>query len=106
MAPNVEQVHRELARPSVTLSLLRNEYAARCRGAGHEQPGIVNNADHKACILLVSTCDSCCLRWIANPELLSQLASMHALCADVVPVGQQPFVGCAPVDVMARYFGV
>jgi hypothetical protein len=30
VVPDFEHVHREPARPSVTLSLLRNEYAAKC----------------------------------------------------------------------------
>ncbi|HZJ03936.1 MAG TPA: IS21 family transposase [Nocardioidaceae bacterium] len=32
--PDFEQVHRELARPSVTLLLLWNEYVAKCRESG------------------------------------------------------------------------
>jgi transposase len=34
VAPDFEYVHRELARPSVTLLLLWNEYVATCRGSG------------------------------------------------------------------------
>jgi transposase len=34
VAPDFEHVHRELARPSVTLVLLWNEYVADCRAAG------------------------------------------------------------------------
>ena len=34
MTPDFEHVHRELARPSVTLLLLWNEYVAGCRAAG------------------------------------------------------------------------
>jgi transposase len=34
VAPDFEHVHRELARPSVTLLLLWNEYVAACRAAG------------------------------------------------------------------------
>ncbi|MFZ5869146.1 MAG: IS21 family transposase [Actinomycetota bacterium] len=34
VAPDFEHVHRELARPSVTLLLLWNEYVANCRSSG------------------------------------------------------------------------
>lgn len=34
IAPDFEHVHREMARPSVTLLLLWNEYVARCRADG------------------------------------------------------------------------
>lgn len=34
VAPDFEHVHREMARPSVTLLLLWNEYVARCRAEG------------------------------------------------------------------------
>lgn len=34
VAPDFEHVHRELARPSVTLLLLWNEYVADCRTSG------------------------------------------------------------------------
>ena len=34
VAPDFEHVHRELARPSVTLLLLWNEYVAACRASG------------------------------------------------------------------------
>ena len=34
VTPDFEHVHRELARPSVTLLLLWNEYVAGCRAAG------------------------------------------------------------------------
>ena len=34
VSPDFEYVHRELARPSVTLLLLWNEYVANCRASG------------------------------------------------------------------------
>src|SRR5574342_459133 len=34
VAPDFEHAHRELARPSVTLLLLWNEYVASCRASG------------------------------------------------------------------------
>ena len=34
VTPDFEHVHRELARPSVTLLLLWNEYVAACRASG------------------------------------------------------------------------